>query len=111
MSFSYVVFTEAENRLVRAIFRKGFSHCYMLYQDRDRWIVYDPTMTDLRVFTLDDINAIVATSRVIEIETKKSIAFISFNTCVSHVKHAIGLNNPFIQTPHQLYKRLKRWDS
>jgi len=30
------------------------------------------------------------------------------NTCVGHIKQAIGIRNPFILTPYQLYKYLTR---
>jgi hypothetical protein len=31
---------------------------------------------------------------------------IMFNTCVGHVKQILGINNPLILTPYQLYVRL-----
>ncbi|MCP3675267.1 MAG: hypothetical protein GY829_12450 [Gammaproteobacteria bacterium] len=106
MSFSYVVFTNSDNGFIKALLKDGFSHCYMLYIDRGKWIVHDTGIAGSVVFTLEDISDIVATSTLIEVETKKSTGLFSLNTCVSIVKHAIGVNNPLILTPYQLYKRL-----
>ena len=30
------------------------------------------------------------------------------NTCVGHVKQFLGINHPFVWTPYQLYKHMKR---
>ena len=55
---------------------------------------------DDKPFTLDDVIVIKAKRK----ECKRSP--IMLNTCVGHVKQILGINNPLILTPYQLYVRL-----
>lgn len=104
-SHIYIVFTKAK-RLgwMRRLLHKDISHCFAMWPDGDRWLVVDRAVNKTSVFTLNDRSDIIG--KVVRVPVKDSISYIGLDTCVSSVKRLIGLNNIFIQTPYQLYKRI-----
>ena len=104
----YVVFTKA-NKMgwIRHLLHRNISHCYVVFPDKGKWVVYDQAVNHTSIFTLDNINDILATSIIVKAEANQVGWYYGLNTCVSAVKRLIGINNPFILTPYQLYKRIK----
>ena len=104
----YVVFKKAE-RLgwIKHLIHKEISHCFVMWPDKGRWIIYDHSTTDVSVFTVDRVDDIILQSLVIRVDDVIQTGWTwCLNTCVSSVKKMLGINNPFILTPFQLLKRL-----
>lgn len=107
----YVVFTKAKDLgWMRRLLHPEISHCYVMWPDNNRWIIYDHSINGITIFTVESVSAILAESRVIKIEANQTGWTFGLNTCVSSVKKLIGINNPFILTPYQLLKRLGKWE-
>ena len=70
-------------------------------------MIYAKTEHYVDVFTIDQqpdkIDIIVKVDRK---TTKQSLFML--NTCVGHIKQILGINQPFIWTPYQLYKYLEK---
>ena len=104
----YIVFTEDSGHWWSRFLHPFIQHCYVLIPDRGRWIIYGKTEQYFDLFTLDDqpfkldeVIVVKATRK----QTKRSLFML--NTCVGHAKQILGMNNPFILTPYQLYMRLE----
>lgn len=113
---AWVVFTgEAPLWWLRWL-RPGFRHCFVLLDDGVRWILIDPlaSHTDVRVLDgpvpggppgwyrrrgLTVVRAVVRRDR-------GRLAPPAPFTCVEAVKRVIGLADPTVLTPWQLYRRL-----
>ena len=71
--------------------------------------MYGKVVKSLDIFTVDDkpfkLDENVVVVKVKAKQTKQGLFML--NTCVSHTKQILGINNPFILTPWQLLKRLK----
>lgn len=79
-----------------------------MWPELGRWIIYDHSINNISIFTVDSVGAILAESIVIEVEANQIGWTFGLNTCVSSVKKLIGIRNPFLLTPFQLYKRIKQ---
>lgn len=104
----YVVFTKA--RASGGLFKylhPEISHCFVLWNDKGQWFVYDHSINELLVFTVDQPSDIIGQSLVVKTKMNQICWTWGLNTCVSSVKRIIGINNPFILTPWQLYKRIR----
>ena len=102
----YVVFTRAESLgWFRRFLHQDISHCYAMWADGDKWLVADRSVGKTAIFTLNDRNDIIG--RIVKVPINDSVNYAGLSTCVSFVKQLIGLNDFTIQTPYQLYKRLK----
>lgn len=103
----YVVFTKAKQLgWIGKIIHKEISHCFLLWNDRGQWFVYDHSINELSVFTVDQPSDIIGQSLVIKTKINQTCWTWGLNTCVSSVKRIIGINDPFILTPYQLLKRI-----
>ena len=105
----YAVFTAARDHWRSPLLHPLYQYCYLLKADAGRWIVYCKTSEGLDLMTLDEFsasegNVIVAKAKVRD--NRRSLFML--NKCVGHIKQAIGIRNPFILTPYQLYKYLTR---
>jgi hypothetical protein len=114
---AWVVFSGDADLPWLKILKKGYRHCYVLLNDGEHWISLDPLSchTEIMVhhiapefdlsgwLALRDLTVIPA-----EIKPKTSQAPIGFYSCVEAVKHVLGLHNPWIITPWQLYKKLRK---
>lgn len=71
--------------------------------------MYGKVVKSLDIFTVDDkpfkLDENVVVVKVKAKQTKQGLFML--NTCVSHTKQILGINDPFILTPWQLLKRLK----
>lgn len=104
----YVVFSKAKDLgWIRKLLHPEISHCYVMWPEMGKWIIYDNSVNGISIFTVDSVGAILADSKIIKREADQIGWIFGINTCVSSVKKLIGINNPFILTPFQLYKRLK----
>jgi hypothetical protein len=109
MSFSYVVFEPARSHWIRHILDESIGHCYIIEPFNGKWLVLNKSCAGLDFFVISEIGDKIHSKRFIKCEHKgnSSIGF-TLNTCVSLVKSRLGIVNPFIQTPKQLYKYLRK---
>lgn len=109
MSFSYVVFEPAQAHWIRHILDDSIGHCYIIEPLNGKWLIINKSWVGLDFFVVDDISDKIHSKRFIKCQhnNKSSIGF-TLNTCVSLVKNRLGIVNPFIQTPKQLYKYLRK---
>ena len=92
----------------------GFRHCFVAIEQDGYWVVFDPQRGapkisvvaqadyDLRSFYLD------CGFYAVETKTENKIfwSLLLPATCVAAVKRIVGLKNPWIWTPRQLYQFL-----
>ncbi len=68
----------------------------------------DKLIDGMEIYTIDKISDILQNKIVIKVKPKKSKRHIlMINSCVGSVKQYLGVSNPFILTPYQLYRSLK----
>jgi hypothetical protein len=104
----YVVFTGDDGHWWSPFLHPVIKHCYILVPDRGRWIIYGKSEQYFDLFTLDDQPFKLEQVIVVKAERKQiKRGLFMLNTCVGHAKQILGINDPFILTPYQLYKRLK----
>lgn len=106
-----VVFSGDNPHWVAKYLHKEVNHCCLCVLDRGKWIVIEMNYFGVDAYILDDLPKGVYYQRV-KIDRFKifNVAKIglSFPTCVSLVKTILGISNPFIQTPWQLLKHLRK---
>ncbi len=98
------------------VLRPGFRHCAALIRDRERWMLVDPLATRLHIEVLDtphgyNLPALMTQSHQVIVEARPLVptrvpTLLRPLSCVEPIKHLIGLQDPFILTPFQLYRRL-----
>ena len=105
----YVVFKRAQSMgFIRRFLHPEMSHCFVMWPDNDKIIVFDQAVNHTSIFTVDDHSDIIGKSIAVKVKvTTQHGSLFGLNTCVSSVKRLIGLKCMFILTPYQLYKRLK----
>lgn len=100
------------------VLRPGFRHCFVLLRTRGQWLYYDPmahyTLASvigaypllglLRVFRGQGCRVRLARPRV---PPPRALAWRPY-TCVEAAKRVLGLREPWVFTPWQLYRRLGR---
>ncbi len=87
------------------------NHCYLMKPDNGRWLVYAKTLDSVQIYTTDNLKSIIATSYIIKSQAViQPRGLFMLSTCVGQVKQALGIRKPFILTPYQLFKYLKRCD-
>lgn len=84
-------------------------HCYLLIQDGETWYAANKSTHGFEVIPVDNVSDIVTESIVIKsaLENGRRTLFM-LNTCVGYTKALMGISNPFILTPYQLYKHLRK---
>ena len=114
MSSRYIGFTKGVDHWWTRFLHRDINHCYLMTIDRGRVIVYEKGITEVKVYTIDEIDDKLGNDRLLRWNTVESEqGLFMLNTCVGHVKQLLGINRPFIWTPYQLYKYIgsKSWDS
>lgn len=112
---AWVVFSGRTELAWLRILKPGFRHCYVLFNDGDRWISIDPlsNYTDINVHSLPsdfdlpgwllDRGHTVVSAPILR--PYKQAPWMLF-TCVEAVKRALGIHKRFVLTPYQLYRYL-----
>lgn len=111
--FAYVAFGGRRTRWWMRFLKKGFCHCALLLGNGREWILIDPLihMTDVIVLKNTPIRRVLKENGYRLVRTTPCIPPISgvrFRplTCVEVVKRFLGINQPKIWTPYQLFKFL-----
>ncbi len=96
----------------------GFRHCFVAVQGEHHWIICDPMSHRTDMFTVPWITARALAEWyrdhgmiVVETETRRpplTLAPIRPYTCVEAVKRVLGLHEPWVLTPRQLFRCLMR---
>lgn len=113
--FAYVAFGGNPTHWWTRFLKKGFYHCSLLIGNGFEWILIDPVMhyTDLILMHQRHAPEILKNKGYLLVRTTlKMPKKVSFHfrpmTCVETVKRFLGLTNPKIWTPYQLYLALKK---
>lgn len=108
MSSKYVVFTRGQRHWITKYLHKDINHCFVLQQDKGKWIVFDSSTYGAEMYTISNHSDILSNSYVIKVNVNdEPRPLLMLNTCVGHVKHQLGIRKPFIWTPYQLFKYLR----
>ena len=107
---AYVVFKGNTGRWYSPFLHNDFGHCLVVEPSNGQYVVYEKTTEKVLVYNVNHINDIIGPTDItvsyIKKDGKKNLFML--NTCVGHVKQFLGINNPFVWTPYQLYKHMKR---
>ena len=98
--------------------RDGFRHCYVVVPSGDYWILFDgrggsPLLQviggtkehDIAALLKKDGNTIIEADMPDEYD---SLWPLMIGNCIGAAKKIVGSRNPFIWTPYQLYRHLRR---
>lgn len=119
---AWVVFSGQTDRPWLKILKRGFRHCFVIVNDGQRWLSFDPMLnyTDLRMhhhippsFDLPSWFA-AKDYRVVQTDicrTPQKPAPLALFTCVEAVKRFLGLHTRGIITPWQLYRYLSKFQN
>ena len=97
--------------------RDGFRHCFVVVPAGGHWIVLDGTAGSLRVEVGLDIGQSAAAYylrqglTIIEFDARKRTVLWwpwMFQNCVGCTKAVLGIRAPWVWTPWQLYRHLRR---
>ena len=114
----YIGFSEREGLHFWDVFTtKKFRHCFAFKWDGFNWIVIESLGCVLEVEILpygedDDVPQIMEDAGYLITQMKRvehnKYIFRGWMTCVTVVKHLLGIRKPWIVTPKQLYNYIKR---
>ncbi len=100
------------------LLRPGYRHCFVLLQQQDFWLIYDPLShrTELQVIVGPTAHELTCWYqgyglRVVETHVRRTPsrpAVLRPFTCVEAVKSVLGIHAPWVATPWQLYRHLLR---
>ena len=101
----YVVFTNDDGHWWSPLLHRTIRHCYLIKPDRGRWLVMARSTDGIDLYTADDLSFIDRGSILVKFYAERAkISTLSFNTCVTYCKHALGIRKFWIITPYQLYR-------
>jgi len=107
--YFYAVFTPSRDHWWCRFLHPDYQHCYLIKAEAGRWIVYGKTTDGLDLLTMEEFDISVGNMIVVKAEVEDDgRGLFMLNTCVGHTKQALGIWNPWILTPYQLYKHLTR---
>ena len=111
--FAYVAFGGRRTRWWMRFLKRGFYHCALVLGNGREWILIDPLVhfTDMIVLRNTPLCEVFRKKGYRLIRTTPHIPPLTRTqfrplTCVEVVKRFLGINQPFIWTPYQLFKFL-----
>lgn len=115
----YLVFHDPDKRRWWDRWLKpGFRHCYALRCDRGVWVAVDGSLpclsVDILPFSPDNRpyaprgGTIIHVNALVQPETFRTPQLIAPFTCVEVCKAVLGIRAPFVWTPWQLYRHVRR---
>jgi hypothetical protein len=106
----YVVFEDDSDRWWSFLLKKGCRHCFLIKPVPNSYIIYGKSFKNFDLFTVNDQKSIIDGIYTMKDYTPKECkrSLFMLNTCVGHIKQILGINNPFILTPYQLLKYLRK---
>ena len=113
-----VVFTDDSNLFFLKVLKRGFRHCFVMLHDGKNWISVDPLLSQLLINVEEnthDKKELIewfkeSGYRVVTSDIPETIcvSFLGIYSCVGVIKKILGVRNPFILTPHQLFKHISQ---
>jgi len=105
----YVVFESANaDHFLKPFIHPLINHCYLIIPHKDILIVQNKSVDEVEIYTINKIGDILQNKIAIKVKPKKSNrGVLMINSCVGSVKQYLGISNPFILTPYQLFRSLK----
>jgi hypothetical protein len=90
--------------------KKDIRHCYLLVPSGENLIQFEKVQRSVALFTVNKEKSIIEDNYImVSWEPKEcSQPLFMLNTCVGHIKQVLGINKPFIWTPYQLLKYLRK---
>lgn len=115
---SLVVFRGVADLPWQRFLRPGFRHCFVCLNDGRQWLVLDPLSCRTELATLSvspdfDLAAWFRDHGLITVparpqrQRRRPLPWAPF-TCVEAVKRVLGIADPLIITPWQLFQALRR---
>ena len=114
-------FTNKTSKILPQIFCRNFRHCVVLFPTRIRTSHYlaQVGVDGIRLIRIDSLGIkklqsagwIFINPGKQPVKSKYYLPTINLLTCVGFAKRALGIRNPFIWTPDQLYRYLKKVQS
>lgn len=97
-----IVYTNDNTHWSARFLNKNINHCFICIADRGKWVVLNKKKSGIEVFISDKLPKGVFYQKVYI----DKLSLCNQATCVGLVKCLVGMYNPFIFTPYQLYKYL-----
>ena len=70
--------------------------------------MHSKTTKGVEMYTTDDVTDVIENDIIVKAVIRESRrGLLMLNTCVGYTKQVLGINNPFILTPYQLYRYLR----
>lgn len=80
----------------------------MIKPENGAWLVYAKTTKGVEMYVTDDVTDVIENDIIVKAVIREPRRWLfMLNTCVGYTKQVLGINNPFILTPYQLYRYLK----
>jgi|TARA_R100000805_G_C3507517_1_gene35056 hypothetical protein len=106
----FVIFEDDKTNWWSWLLKKGCRHCYLVKPSPNGYIIHGKRQEGFDLFTVKDQDSIIqdifAIVDYVPVEKKRSLFML--NTCVGHIKQMLGIDNPFILTPYQLLKHMRK---
>ena len=116
MARALVVFHDEGFHVFSPLLEPGYKHCAVIVEQGDYWILFDPQAGLPHIEVIAGIEYDLVSHiqnfkgrTVIETSTRelKAEGPLLLNNCVGLVKKILGITNPLILTPYQLWEYLK----
>ena len=111
----YVAFGGRRTYFWTHFLKKNYNHCFLVVGFGFWWTIIDPVLAFTDIFSLQstDIKKVFAEKGYTLVKAKidydyKKVLHLRPLTCVESVKRFLGITNPWIFTPYQLYKYIKK---
>ena len=115
---AWVVFTGQTDLTFLRPLKPGFRHCFLLLNDGENWIAYEPLANRTEIFVLPtppdfDLPSWLSGQELLLIEARinrelKARPTLELMSCVASIKRVLGIQCAFIFTPYQLYRYLQK---
>ncbi len=117
---AYVVFVDNTSLWWLKILKKGFRHCYVLFEvdEKGNWLELNPMSNQILINMyeynpeFDYISYLASQKQALCVPVNiacsplKPAPIMAF-TCVEFVKRILGIHDRKVFTPHQLYKKIQ----
>lgn len=107
-----VIFHGEGKHCLNWLLKSGFQHCAVVLESGDNYIFIDPKngLPQIQVVSESELNDRLGDpafiTLTVETEEFKTEGPFMLNNCVGLVKKIIGISDPFIITPYQLWRHL-----
>ena len=105
----YICFTRDDGHWWSRLLHPFFQHCFIVKHYKGQWLYASRVVGAYEWEIVDDIRDLFGEETYIigAVDEGRQPLF-AVNTCVGFCKQVLGIRNPCIITPYQLYRRLSR---